>query len=228
MKRLMTCLTMAFFAITMFAQKDVTTFLGIPIDGYKPAMRQKLIAKGFVPKKTQNSECFEGEFNGTDVQIFIGTNNNKVYRLMISDVNSRSEADIKIRFNNLVRQFKNNDRYISTDDYIISDSEDISYEMMAHDKVYQAIFYQLPVIEKLDTLALREQVKKEMLKKYSQEQLDNPTEEISKESENIAARIGIDLITKKPVWFRIFESYGKYSISMYYDNEYNKANGEDL
>lgn len=224
----MTCLTMAFFAITMFAQKDVTTFLGIPIDGYKPAMRQKLIAKGFVPKKTQNSECFEGEFNGTDVQIFIGTNNNKVYRLMISDVNSRSEADIKIRFNNLVRQFKNNDRYISTDDYIISDSEDISYEMMAHDKVYQAIFYQLPVIEKLDTLALREQVKKEMLKKYSQEQLDNPTEEISKESENIAARIGIDLITKKPVWFRIFESYGKYSISMYYDNEYNKANGEDL
>ena len=219
---------MVILAITMFAQKDVTTFLGIPIDGYKPAMRQKLIAKGFVPKKVNNSEYFEGEFNGTDVHIFIGTNNNKVYRLMISDVNSRSEADIKIRFNNLVRQFKNNDRYVSTDDYIISDSEDISYEMMAHDKVYQAIFYQLPVIEKLDTLALREQVKKEMLKKYSQKQLDNPTEEISKESENIAARIGIDLITKKPVWFRIFESYGKYSISMYYDNEYNKANGEDL
>ena len=228
MKKMITSWLMAMLAITMFSQKDVTTFLGIPIDGYKPAMRQKLIAKGFVPKKTQNSECFEGEFNGTDVQIFIGTNNNKVYRLMISDVNLRGEADIRIRFNNLVNQFKNNERYVSVDDYTISDSEDISYEMMVHNKVYQASFYQLPVIEKLDTLALREQVKKEMLKKHSQEQLDNPTEEISKESEIIAARIGIDIITKKSVWFRIFESFGKYYISMYYDNEYNKANGEDL
>ena len=228
MKKVLTSLLMAMLAMTMFAQKDVTTFLGIPIDGYKPAMRQKLIAKGFVPKKVNNSEYFEGEFNGTDVHIFIGTNNNKVYRLMISDVNSRSEADIRIRFNNLVRQFKNNERYISTDDYTISDSEDISYEMKIHNKVYQASFYQMPVFEKFDTLAFREQVKKEMLKKNSQEQLDNPTEEISNESEIIAARIGIDIISKKSVWFRIFESYGKYYISMYYDNEYNKANGEDL
>ncbi len=31
------------------------------------------------------------------------------------------------------------------------------------------------------------------------------------------------------VWFTIKErSYGKYVIVMYYDNEYNKAKGEDL
>ena len=33
---------------------------------------------------------------------------------------------------------------------------------------------------------------------------------------------------KKSVWFRIFENMGKYYVSIYYDNEYNKANGEDL
>lgn len=34
---------------------------------------------------------------------------------------------------------------------------------------------------------------------------------------------------KKPVWFRIIErSYDRYYIAMFYDNEYNQANGEDL
>ena len=32
----------------------------------------------------------------------------------------------------------------------------------------------------------------------------------------------------KPVWFRICESYGEYYITMFYDNENNHANGEDL
>ncbi len=37
------------------------------------------------------------------------------------------------------------------------------------------------------------------------------------------------MLMMKPVWFRICEeSLGKYYITMYYDNEYNHANGEDL
>lgn len=35
-------------------------------------------------------------------------------------------------------------------------------------------------------------------------------------------------IAMKPVWFMISEHYGKYYITMFYDNEYNRANGEDL
>ena len=35
--------------------------------------------------------------------------------------------------------------------------------------------------------------------------------------------------SKKSVWFMINQvSYGEYSILMYYDNEYNRADGEDL
>ena len=37
-----------------------------------------------------------------------------------------------------------------------------------------------------------------------------------------------DILAKKSVWFMISESYGKYCIIMFYDNEYNKANGDDL
>lgn len=50
MKRIFTCLVVTLVVIAAFAQKDVTTFLGIPVDGTKSAMKQKLIAKGYVPE----------------------------------------------------------------------------------------------------------------------------------------------------------------------------------
>ena len=219
---------MAFMNIVVFAQKDVTTFLGIPIDGNKSEMKQKLIAKGYVPKKEGDNEYLEGEFNGTDVHIFIGTNNNKVYRIMVSDAKTQSEADIKIRFNKLVSQFKNNNKYIAFEDYTLSDSEDIEYEMTINKKIYDAVFYQFTDEEKMDTLAMKKQAMDELLRKYTSEQLENPTEEIIQEGKTIALRMVMDIIYKKPVWFRICELYGKYYITIFYDNEYNHANGEDL
>lgn len=53
---------------------------------------------------------------------------------MLCDADTRSEANIKIRFNNLVSQFKKNKRYTSFDDFTISDTEDISYEMLVNKK----------------------------------------------------------------------------------------------
>lgn len=141
--------------IIMFAQKDVTTFLGIPVDGYKSEMRKKIIAKGFTPNKLDGTEYFEGEFNGSDVHLYIGTNNNKVYRIMLCDVKTMNEADIINRFNNLVRQFEKNKRYISLLDQTIPSGEDISYEMLVHNKVYEAIYYQSPDYDKVDTVALK-------------------------------------------------------------------------
>ena len=215
--------------IIMFAQNDITTFLGIPVDGYKSEMRKKLISKGFTPKQFDGTEYFEGEFNGTDVQVFIATNNNKVYRIMLCDVNTLNEADIKIRFNKLVHQFEKNKRYMSlVDDQIIPESEDISYGMLVNNKVYEAAFYQKPNYEKMDTVALLNQARQEFLNQYTEEELANPTEEIQEEIFKAAFSIGIDLIVKKPVWFRIQEHYGKYYIAMFYDNEYNHVDGEDL
>ena len=95
---------MMFCALIISAQTDVTTFLGIPVDGFKADMRKKLIAKGFTPT-TYNEDVLEGEFNGHDVYVHIVTNNNKVYRIMLADRNGTDEAQIKIRFNNLCYQF---------------------------------------------------------------------------------------------------------------------------
>ena len=228
MKKLLFSLLATLLTLSLYAQNDVTTFLGIPVDGFKSEMRQKLITKGFTPKKVGTNEYLEGEFNGTDVHIYIATNNNKVYRIMVCDANTQDEANIKIRFNKLVNQFENNKRYTALDQYTISDTEDISYEMLVHKKNFDALFYQNPDMEKVDTLALQYKIREQLLEKYKPEQLENPTEEMNQEAQAIAMSIGMDMIFKKPVWFRICESYGEYYITMYYDNEYNHANGEDL
>ena len=211
-------------SFSSFAQnKDVTKFLGIPVDGTKTEMKQKLIAKGFVPKKMGDLEWLEGEFNGTDVQAFIVTNNNKVWRIMLADKNRVDEAQIKIRFNILVSQFENNKRYIPLDKYILSEEEDISYEMTIHNKIYAAYYSQNPDFENIDTkvqIAIKE--------KYSAEELKNPSETIKKDIADITDKITFDEFSMKPVWFRIVSYNGEYYISMYYDNEYNHANGEDL
>lgn len=232
MKKILLFCIMAIAAISMSAQSDVTTFLGIPVDGSKSQMKQKLVSKGFVPKKVGENEFLEGEFNGTDVHVHIVTNNNKVYRIMLSDVNTHNEADIKIRFNKLVSQFKNNKRYTSLEDYTLSDEENISFEMAVNKKKYEAAFYQVPNVEKIDTLALQEELRNELLSKYTEDELKNPSEEKSKEIQaetiKISMKIGAKLMFMKPVWFTICETYRKYYIVMYYDNEYNHANGEDL
>ena len=99
-----------FVSLVANAQKDVTKFLGIPVDGLKPAMMQKLKAKGF--QYNQSLDCLTGEFNGHDVRLSVVTNNNKVWRIVIQDAIAQDEAGIKIRFNKLVQQFLNNKKYM--------------------------------------------------------------------------------------------------------------------
>jgi hypothetical protein len=71
-------------------------------------------------------------------------------------------------------------------------------------------------------------MKAAILSKYTAEQLAEPTEEIKQDMMLTAYSYLIEKYSKKSVWFMIDEFAGKYYIVMYYDNEYNKANGEDL
>jgi hypothetical protein len=213
----------------LFAQKDVTQFLGIPVDGNKIDMIERLKSKGFTISP-QAKDVLVGQFNGTSVNIFIATNNNKVYRIMVADVNEIEEGDIKIRFNNLCQQFKNSGKYmpasLSSTDYTLSDDEDISYELSVHKKRYEAVYYQLPSV--VDSVAISKGLQSFLLSKYTTDQLSNPTEELKKDMLTKATSFMQEKYSKKSVWFMINERYGKYYITMFYDNEYNRANGEDL
>ena len=206
-------------SLFIYAQQDVTKFLGIPVDGSKSEMIQKLKAKGYTSSPL-DKDVLVGEFNGADVNIHVVTNNNKVYRIMICDVNNIDERAIQIRFNRLCEQFVNNSKYSSLplEEYMIPDDEDISYEITVHKKCYESVFYQ-----KTDETFMAKQIEA-AFPQYTKEQLANPSEELRAEIVNFVTQY----ISKKAVWFMINERLGKYCITMYYDNEYNNANGEDL
>ena len=122
---------------------------------------------------------------------------------MVLDSHSMNEADIKIRFNNLVGQFEKNRRYkLPETDYRIGDDVDLSYEMRVNNKRFEAVFYQLA----LNNLS------------ESKKNFVDATYNYIETVQTLA----------KPVWFIIDEEYGKYRICIYYDNKYNQADGDDL
>lgn len=79
-----------FVSMTATAQKEVTKFLGIPVDGTKSSMIQKLKAKGF--KYNDRLDYLTGEFNGVSVRVYVVTNNNRVWRIMLQDLYPSSET----------------------------------------------------------------------------------------------------------------------------------------
>ena len=187
------------FSAPLFAQVEVTKFLGIPVDGKKEDFISRLTEKGF-SIVSDTDGILEGEFNGKNVYVAVQTNNRKVWRIGVIDKNGCDETQIKINFNNLCLQFEENSKYIGSRNQTISEDEDIDYEMSVHNKRYEAVFYQ------------KSQEKNE-------EENGDTAEEILKGTMN------------RLVWFMIAESplrYGKYIIEMFYENGYNKANGEDL
>lgn len=56
MKRILSVAILLVISVSLFAQKDVTKFMGIPIDGFKPEMIQKLKEKGFVSSESDKPQ----------------------------------------------------------------------------------------------------------------------------------------------------------------------------
>ena len=154
-------------AESIFAQEDVTKFWGIPVDGTKSEMMLKLKEKGFktYPENDlfpEQKEIMYGKFNGTDVNLYITTHNEKVWRIMVCDANPIDEHSIKIRFNNLCYQFNKNSKYFPAEsNEFIADNEDVSYEMSVNDKRYQATFFQTLDFQK-DTTTMKEYIQKSL------------------------------------------------------------------
>ncbi len=215
------------FASSLHAQHNVTQFLGIPIDGSKSEMIRKLIAKGYVTDP-YDRDVLEGEFNGHQVRIHVVTNSDKVWRIAIEYATYYNETDLRIAFNTLCRQFQNNPKYLSFQDYntcIIPDTEDISYEITVHNKRYEAAFFQIPAYV-ADSTALVTKIKTDIASVYKQEDLANMSA-----GQKVLIAYFIDMLddwSKNSVWFMIDQKGWKYQIFLFYDNECNHAQGEDL
>lgn len=151
MKRLFTILFSLMLTVTLLAQNDVTTFLGIPVDGSKAEFIQKLMDKGFV--MDYKLDMLTGKFNGRDSYINISENNGKVWRVSVIDKTSKDETQIKIDFNYLTALFRQDGKYIGHDDNrMLDESDHISYDVRIRHKQYQNVFYQKDISDKaIDT-----------------------------------------------------------------------------
>ena len=154
MRKFLTLLAMIAISASVFAQKEVTKFMGIPVDGSPTEMIKKLKAKGFKTDEGfmrdvkrglidwDEPELLTGHFNGERVDVILGVEQNKVWRIYLAENKARDENQIKMRFNTLVRQFENNYKYVYFYEQTIADDEDISYQMTVNKKRYDAYFVQ--------------------------------------------------------------------------------------
>lgn len=233
MKKFLTILLISLISITSYAQKDVTKFLGIPVDGTKSEMIRQLKTKGF-KSLPSDPEILTGEFNGEDVYIYVITTGNKVSRIMVSDINYRGESDIRIRFNTLCDQFANNENYISlsSENHKIPADINLSYELNVNDKRYETAFFQAPDLTVIDFDAVAADIVSKLKEKYTEDEWSEKNEELKSEYQALLYKKFVELSDKKSVWFMISKgkgmNYGTYYINMFYDNEYNRAHGQDL
>ncbi len=101
--------------------------------------------------------------------------------------------------------------------------------MSIHKKQYAASFFQLP--ESLEDLMKGkdgEAIRSDLLSRYSEEQLANNDDEIVADTMITALAHFQTKYCNNLVWYAICESFGKFYIAIYYDNENNRAIGEDL
>jgi hypothetical protein len=173
-----------------------------------------------------------GEFNGEKVNIFVATQSNKVWRIVVADAIERNEHDIKIRFNNLYDQFNDNPKYVPKleDNDYISEDINLAYEMKVRNKRFEAGFMQMTNPKSPQNSP--EKIQQELTQKISE---ICPAEEFirksEKEKEDITKEAAMNIVQEaamRSVWFMISEKYGKFSLILFYDNEYNNAHGEDL
>lgn len=141
MKRFLVFIFACFVFFGLSAQKDVTKFLGIPVDGSGKEMIEKLKDKGFT--YSQKDDALIGVFNGETVVVDIDMQNDKVWRVIIEDLTTRDEEQIVTRFNSLVRQFENSENYMPFElNQAIRSDENLAYDMANRGLIYRAGFYQ--------------------------------------------------------------------------------------
>lgn len=259
MKRIINLLLLIAACLTIQAQVDLSVikkvteadfrpqFLGIPVDGSKEDMIKALKSKGF--KYDEQEDYLSGRFNGKDVEVMISTNHDLVDRVFVSYV-TVDESQIINQYNTLLKQFKNNSKYIElVDNKPIDEKENISYEMTIHHNDYQAAFWYFPSdisfkdfsntyknllkairtgekIEGLEDIDFDAEVLQSM-KEVSEEEW----KEFDKLSNNDWDEIfKYMILSNNPsmVWFNISRIGSRYSINIFYDNEENRPNGEDL
>ncbi len=109
MRHLITFILTILLSFNLYSQNTLK-FLGIPIDGPKEEMINKLNEKGF--KYNEYTQTLQGEFNGVISDIAILTVKDKVWRINVGYGSGYDDTNAIKAFNRLFQQFQNNGKYV--------------------------------------------------------------------------------------------------------------------
>lgn len=202
MRKILSVMVLIAVSVALHAQRDVTRFLGIPVDGSKAEMIRRLEAKGY--RYNEGLDWLEGEYDGRKVFLHVQTARGKVWRVAFAEAEPSDDAQIRRRFNDLCRRFATDGKHVSASlsEYVLPEDEDLNNQITVNKKRYQAVYYQA------DSVSLAQ---------VSQSSGKLSEKERARLSKRCAERI---------VWFRINrQNYGDYRIMMYYENKCNEAAG---
>ena len=181
MKKHLVFAVMLLIASMCLAQRSVTKFMGVPVDGTKKEMIKKLEKKGFI-YDSETGMLF-GKYEGKDVYVTIHMKRKVVWKVGMSFVKSYDRYEAKKEFNEMCRWFERKPTgYVSlfgNRSQEIPEDEDIYYESLSRGKQYQAAYLQ-------------------------------------------------DGDDAKFVWFVLDEQYGRFVLTVYFENSYNGTGEEDL
>ncbi len=230
MRKLLSLVVLYLMGGGLYAQgqeMDITKFLGIPVDGTREEMTQKLVEKGFTPSLLRGKACLDGEFLGEPVHIFIRTDNLKVWRIAVLDTTFRDAGQIRIRYNELADRFGNDEKYIASKQYFIPEDEDLDHQITR--KRYEAKFFQQE--EEVDTVGFHEwsadyvrQMHRDVIVDW-----DNLSESYRAQlSSTVWKAWLVRKNSHKTVWFDIASlGRNKHRIVLYYDNLLNRPHVAD-
>lgn len=207
-------------SVYVFSKEETTRFLGIPVDGPKSEMIRKLQAKGY--EYVSEEDFFMGFYMGDPVYLFLQTVNDKVSRVIVYDIEQRTEEEIKYRFNSIYSRFAFNSRYerLGKRNLVLTPDDKLAYEMKRHNYIHKAVFKQVKVDEG-DADIAKASAPAVGVHPVDMEQIKGDYRERRRRMH--ARAIGyVNRHTnesyKSQVWFVITERFGKFGVVMLYDN----------
>lgn len=145
MKRILLLLFVVLFICDCIAQREVTEFMGIPVDGPIHEMKANLLKKGFVPAETLGNNIMTGEFNGRNVMLSIYGHKGQTYSVNVM-IHVSGVENAKVLANLFYMQLSQSCKYLSAKgikDSFIADDEGGDRNIFLNAKAYYETFYQV-------------------------------------------------------------------------------------
>ncbi len=144
MKRILSIILSMLLALSVQAKKDVTTFMGVSVDGSRSKVITALKAAGCSSSDAQTLQC---DFCGQKMTVEVRSSRKGVYQVVLTEKTGTENVDSAIvRYNSLIDWFRSNGEYTEyeSNPYIYKTGNQNTIARYIHEKWYYAEFFQKP------------------------------------------------------------------------------------